>query len=155
MKTMRNLILAGMALVCLCVSRPALAGPPTTAAATPPTTVVPNNDTDLNRDLTGVPASIKDLIIGFDKTRDKFLAQQAVLLAKLKNATTDAERDRIRAELQDNRAAFLDALRDYRGQLKTELAALKSKISHAEFLRIVDAAHDAATEGGAYHHKGN
>jgi hypothetical protein len=57
--------------------------------------------------------------------------------------------------LQDNRQAFLDALKDFRSQLKDDLTALKGKISHAEFLRIIDAAHDAATEGGLNHHKGN
>jgi cytochrome oxidase Cu insertion factor (SCO1/SenC/PrrC family) len=117
--------------------------------------VVPHDDKDLYRDLRGAPADIKILIISFDKTRDTFLAQQAVLLAKLKNATTDAERAAIREQLQDNRQAFLAALKDFRSTLKEDLAALKGKISHEEFLRIIDAAHDAATEGGIGHHKGH
>lgn len=153
MKTI-HLIFVAVALACLCGARPAFADPPTTAAAVPPPVVVPNG-TSAHSDLGGVPDNIKNLIVGFDQTRDKFLAQQAVLLAKLKNATTDVERDRIRQELQQNRQSFLDALKDFRGQLKDRLAALKGKISHAEFLRIVDAAHDAATEGGYYRHKGH
>jgi hypothetical protein len=43
---------------------------------------------------------------------------QNLLLIQLKNATTAAERQQIRAELQANRKAFLDALRDFRQQLK-------------------------------------
>jgi hypothetical protein len=151
-----HLILAGLLLACLAGLVPALAAPPATAAAVPPPVVVPNaSGTGPHTDLTGVPDNIKGLIVGFDQTRDKFLNQQAILVAKLKNAVTDAERDKIRQQLQDNRQAFLDALKDFRGQLKDRLADLKNKISHAEFLHIVDAAHDAATEGGAFHHKGN
>jgi hypothetical protein len=149
MKTIRYLILTGITVVSLCGPRAILAQ----ASTTPPVTVVPHDDKDLYRDLRGAPADIKTLIVGFDQTRDKFLAEQAVLLAKLKNATTAAEREAIRDQLQNNRQAFLDALKDFRTQLKDDLAALKGKISHAEFLRIIDAAHDAATEGGLKHHK--
>ena len=153
MKTIRRLLLAGMAAAGLISPRLLLAQSAT--PTTPPPVVVPHDDRDLYRDLRGVPDPIKDLIVNFDQTRDKFLAAQAVLLAKLKNATTDAERDRIREQLQDNRQAFLDALKDFRSDLKADLEALKGKISHEEFLRIIDAAHDAAGEGGPNHHKGH
>jgi hypothetical protein len=154
MKTI-HLILAGLLLACLSGGSLAVADPPTTATAATPPVVVPGSSTGGHGDLSGVPDNLKTLIVGFDQTRDKFLAQQAVLLAKLKNATTDVEREKIRQQLQDNRQSFLDALKNFRGQLKDRLTALKGKVSHAEFLRIVDAAHDAATEGGAFHHKGN
>lgn len=154
MKTI-HFILAGLVLACLSGASPVFAQPATTATATPPPVVVPNSGAGDHGGLSSVPDNIKGLIVGFDQTRDKFLAQQAVLLAKLKNATTDVEREKIRQELQENRQSFLDSLKDFRAQLKDRLAALKGKISHSEFLRIVDAAHDAATEGGAFHHKGN
>jgi hypothetical protein len=93
--------------------------------------------------------------VDFAVTRDKFLAQQDLLLLKLSNATTPEEREKIREQLQDNRQAFLDSLKDFRTQLKDDLEALKGKISHEEFLRIIDAAHDAVTEGGIGHHKGH
>ncbi len=95
------------------------------------------------------------MIRNFDATRDSFLAAQNLLQIKLRNATTATERQQIRAELQANREAFLAALRAFRQQLKTELAALKGKISHEEFLRIIDAAHNAAAEGGLNHHRGH
>jgi hypothetical protein len=156
MKSIRYLILAGITIASLCAPRmvSAQATPPTTPPTTPPV-VVPHDDKDLYRDLRGAPQDVKDLIIGFDQTRDGYLAQQAVLLAKLKNATTPQEREAIRDLLQDNRQAFLASLKDFRGQLKDELTALKGKISHEEFERIIDAAHDAATEGGFDHHKGH
>jgi hypothetical protein len=150
MKTIRYLILTGISVACLCGPRAAWAQATTTTPV-----VVPHDDTDLYQDLRGAPKDIQTLIVSFDQTRDKYLAAQDLLLAKLKNATTAEEREKIREQLQDNRQAFLDALKDFRSQLKDDLVALKGKISHAEFLRIIDAAHDAATEGGLNHHKGN
>ena len=80
----------------------------------------------------------------------------AVLLAKLNNPnTTPAEAAAIREQLQDNRQAFLDLLKSFRTKLEDDLTALKGKISHEEFLRIINAAHEAATEGGFDHHKGH
>jgi hypothetical protein len=146
MKIIRKLLVAGMAVAGLCAPLAVKADDPTTTTPT----VVPHDG-----DLAGVPADIKTLIVDFAATRDVYLAKQDLLLAKLKLATTDAERDAIREQLQDNRQAFLEALADFRTQLKDDLLALKGKISHAEFLRIIDAAHDAATEGGAGHHKGH
>jgi hypothetical protein len=151
MKTIRYLILAGITVASLCGPRTVWAQ----AGSTPPVVVVPDNDRDLYQDLRGAPKDIQVLIISFDQTRDKYLAEQDLLLIKLKNATTAEEREKIREQLQDNRQAFLEALTDFREQLKDELVALKGKISHAEFLRIIDAAHDAATEGGIGHHKGH
>jgi ABC-type transporter MlaC component len=103
----------------------------------------------------GVPKEIQSLIDTFNKARDQFLAQQAALLAQLKSATTASEREQIRLQVQANRQSFLATLKDFREQLKAELAALKGKISHEEFLRIIDAAHNAQTEGGIGHHKGH
>ena len=150
MKSIRYLILAGITAASLYSPRVVLAD----GTGAPPV-VVPHGDRDLLQDLRGAPDDIKALIIGFDKTRDKYLAQQRLLLIKLKNATTPEERERIREQLQQNRQAFLEALKDFRAELKEDLVALKGKISHQEFLRIIDAAHDAATEGGLRHHKGH
>lgn len=151
MRTTWYLILAGFALICVGAGQRVLGAPPTTIPPVSPPSKVQN----VGPDLQGVPDNIKTLILGFDQTRDKFLAQQSVLLAKLKGATTDADRDKIREQLQQNRQAFLDSLKDFRNQLKDQITALKGKISHTEFLRIVDATHDAATEGGPKHHRGN
>jgi hypothetical protein len=152
MKAGRYLILTGIAVVSLCAPHSAWAQPNATPpGATPPVVVVPQNGTDLG----AVPKGIKTLILSFDVMRDHYLAEQNILLIKLKNATTAAERQQIREKLQANRQAFLDALKDFRQQLKDELTALKGKISHEEFLRIIDAAHNAITEGGLSHHKGH
>ncbi len=150
MKVFRCLILSGVTLASLCGPRTAWA-----QAGTTNPVVVPHDDKDLYRDLRGAPDNIKTLIVSFDQTRDKYLAEQRLLLIKLKKAATPEERERIRALLQANRQAFLEALKTFRAELKVDLAALRGKISHQEFLRIIDAAHDAATEGGIGHHRGH
>jgi hypothetical protein len=155
MKMIRCLILTVIAVASLWSPRVLPAQSTSATAPTTTPTVVPNNDQDLYRDLRGAPQDIKTLIISFDQTRDKYLAAQAVLLAELKKAVTDAERDKLRQALQNNRQAFLDELKDFRSDLKTELAALKGKISHVEFERVIGAAHDAAAEGGPKEHRGH
>jgi len=151
MKAVRYLILTAVAVAILWASPRGWAQVSSTPNAAHPLVVVPPNATDP----VSVPPAIKALINNFNLAREKFLAAQNLLIIKLKHATTATEREQIRSELQANRKAWLDALRDVREQLKTELAALKGKISHEEFLRIIDAAHNAGIEGGLNHHRGH
>jgi hypothetical protein len=113
--------------------------------APPPPTVIPqdHNSRDLLRDLKGAPDNVKTLILNFDQVADKYLQQQRLLLLKLKNATTAAQRGAIRDQLQLNRQAFLDELRSFRQELRTDLQDLRGRITHAEVLRILEAAKDA------------
>jgi hypothetical protein len=155
MKTIRKLILAGFTLASLYGATSALAqtsvggSSPTNSGTGTGTAVAPASGTS------GVPDKLKPLIASFEKTRDKYLKEQDLLLIKLSNATTPGERAQIRAALQANRAAFQLELKASQEQLKNQLTALKGKISHEEFLRIIDAAYNAATEGGLDHHKGH
>jgi hypothetical protein len=134
-----------------------LAADTLTPGAPPPTppTVVPQDrdDRDLQRDLRGVPDSVKGLILTFDQTRDKFLQQQNLLLIKLRHASTLEEQEQLRQQLQSNRQDFLAELKSFREELRHDLQALKGKISHAEFGRIIDAAHNASG-GGGHRHRG-
>ena len=122
-----------------------LCPPATLAQSTTPPTVVPQDrdDRDLLRDLQGAPDNVKTLILAFDQVADKYLMQQRMLLLKLKNATTPEQRQAIREQLQDNRQAFLAELKTFRQDLRSDLVALKGKITHAEVLRILDAAKGA------------
>ncbi len=153
MKAARYLILTVMTVASLFASPNVWAQASSTAGSNgaPPVAVAPPSAFDLG----GVPRGIRGMITSFDLTRDHFLAQQNLLQIQLRNATTATERQQIRAQLQANREAFLAALRDFRQELKTELTALKGKISHEEFLRIIDAAHNASIEGGLNHHRGH
>ena len=157
MKLFRILLTLGAAVANLVCPRAVLAADPTVpvASTTTPTMVVPQgrDDGDLQRDLRGVPDSVKNLILTFDQTRDKFLEQQRLMLIKLQHATTPDEQEQLRTQLQANRQEFLAELKSFREELRTDLQALKGKISHGEFGRIIDAAHDAST-GGGHRHRG-
>jgi hypothetical protein len=123
-----------------------------TTPITPPTVVSQDRSgSNLQQDLRGVPDNVKTLISTFDQTRDKYLQQQQLLLAKLHNTSTPQERDQVRQQLQANRQEFLADLKTFRQELSSDLKSLRGKISHAEFGRVVDAAHDAATQGGHRH----
>lgn len=147
MRTLRILLAASTAAASL-ISAPMLR-----AQVTPPPTVVPQDrsDKDLLRDLQGAPKDIQTLILSFDQQRDQYLQQQRQLLIKLKNATTDQEREAIRDQLQANRREFLADLKTFRQDLKTDIKADKANITHAELRRILDAARDAATDGSPRH----
>lgn len=84
-----------------------------------------------------IPADIQDLVKKFEAERSVFLTEQAALLAKLKNATTPAQRAAIRAALEDDRQDFLADLKKFREQLKDEVQALKGKLNNPELARLV------------------
>jgi hypothetical protein len=129
------------------------ANPPANATASGPISVSPAAAGGFAP--AAVPKEIQSLIETFNQTRDQYLAQQSALLVQLKHATTPSEREQIRFQVQANRQSFLETLKTFREQLKDELAALKLKISHEEFVRIIDAAQNAQKEGGIGHHKGH
>jgi hypothetical protein len=146
MKLFRILLTSAAAVANLVCPRCVLA-----ADTAGPTTVVPQGDRNLNRDLRGVPDNVKTLIMTFDQTRDKYLQQQSLLQAKLRHAATPEQQDQIRQQIQANRQDFLSELKSFRDELRNDLEDLKGKMGHAEFGRIIDAAHDLTTQGGHRH----
>ena len=143
MKTIRTLLATSAVGICLLGGRSLLADDP----PTPPPVVVPpdRDDRDLMRDLKNAPEPVKTLILSFDATRDKYLAEQRTLLKELRGATPD-QRAKIREQLQGNRQAFLAELKSFRQDLRKDLQDLKGEISHREVLRILEAARDAARD---------
>lgn len=138
----------------LAFPRSVFAADPTTSASGPATVVPPNTTGgDLSTQLRGVPDSVKTLILTFDQTRDKYLQKQRLLLIQLHRAVSPDEQAQVRQQLQFNRQDFLSDLKGFREELRTDLQALKGKLGHAEFGRIIDAAHSAST-GGGHHHRG-
>jgi hypothetical protein len=152
MKAIRHFIRAIIAAATLLASRGIEAQTTGTSASTSSNVVLVTRNSP---NLAGVPTGVRDLITGFELLRDQFLATQDALSVQLRHATTASEREQIRLKLQANRDAFLAALRGFRQQLQEELTALKGKISHEEFLRVIDEAHNAAAEGGLSHHRGH
>jgi flagellar basal body-associated protein FliL len=149
MKGLRVLLVAGVVAVTLVCPRLTSAGEPGTHA-----TVVAQDPSDKNlqQQLKGVPENVKNLILNFNAARDQFLQNQQALQMERGKAATPAERELIRIQLQANRKQFLEELKQYQDQLRDDLQQLKSKMSHAEFLRVIDAAHGAGTGS---RHKGH
>jgi hypothetical protein len=103
MKILRTLLVTSAVGMCLLGGRSLMAD----TVVTPPVVVPPDrDDRDLNRDLKNAPELVKALIVTFDATRDKFLAEQRELRRKLRSATTEDMREKIREQLQDNRRLF-------------------------------------------------
>ncbi len=132
MKILRNLTLAGalgLALVAGSVRADTNSTPP----------VVVDKDKD------GVPAELKEiktLVKSFEAKRDAYVEAQKDLLAKLKNATTEEQREAIREQLQDNRQAFLAELRDFRQDLRHELTEIRQIIHNHELERLLEQVKD-------------
>lgn len=89
----------------------------------------------------GVPADlkeIKELVAAFEVKRDAYVEAQKDLLAQLKNATTEQQREIIRAQLQQNRQVFLDELHDLRVDIRHELEEIRHTIHNQELQRLLD-----------------
>jgi hypothetical protein len=97
-----------------------------------------------------LPAEVQALLKAFEAKRDAYQATQKDLLAQLKNATTPGQREVIRAQLQDNRQAFLADVRDFREELRQEIRDIKGKINNDELKRLID----HGTSGADGHHHG-
>src|SRR5437016_1833629 len=124
MKLLKPLLMTSAVALCLLTGRTVLADD-STPTTTPPVVLPPDrDDRDLMRDLKNVPDPVKSLILNFDETRDKYLADQKALLAKLKGATPE-EREKLREQLQANRQAFLAELKTFREDLRKDLQDLK------------------------------
>jgi len=145
MKTFRILLTIGAAAASLISPRLVFADATVTAVPQDP------NGAGLLNELKGVPPNIKALILNFDQISDKYLQQQKVLLLKLKNATTAAEREALRTALQENRQDFLAELKIFRQDLRADLQALKGELTHKEVLRILEAAKQAIGPTGPAH----
>jgi hypothetical protein len=102
-----------------------------------------------------IPAELKEikaLVTAFEVKRDAYVAEQKALLAKLKNATTDAQRNVIRGQLQDNRQQFMAELRNFREDLHHELQEIKQIVHSQELKRLLQDADPTATS--PHNHKG-
>ena len=86
-----------------------------------------------------VSPEVKALIDQFKAAREKFLADQSALKAKLKGAT-EAERQTIRDQLQTNRQAFNEQNKALREQIRERIKEVRAQLHDS---RQVDAAGNA------------
>jgi hypothetical protein len=119
------------------LAKSALADGTNTSVKPPVVSVAPNATT--------LPPQIQSLLGDYQAAREKYLAQQQVLLQKLKGAT-EAQRNQIRAQLQADRQAFLAQVAAFRQQLRQEITALEVKIHNQELNRLINSG-----QGGGGH----
>ena len=80
----------------------------------------------------------------FELSRDSYLREQAQLRKRLDGAATEAERERVRALIKDQREAWLRRMRELRAQSKDRVLELRRQLpSKGE---VLDAARENARE---------
>jgi len=94
------------------------------------------------------PPELRSRLRSFETQRESYLAQEAQLRRQLRGATTDQDRERLRAQIVGLREELLDKARAYKEETRTRLEELKSELpKHREAL---DAAKEAAKDAAAH-----
>ena len=89
---------------------------------------------------------IKVRLQRFELLREKYLADERELKRRLRAATDDQDRQRIRESIKERREAWLDLARSFREQARERLVDLKDMLpQHRE---VLDAARESAQQGG-------
>ena len=90
-----------------------------------------------------LPQDIRDRLEQFERVRAAYLAEQRELQRRLRGAT-DADRDQIREQIRERRAAWLEQFRAFRQEARERLTELRDALpGHREAL---DAARDNARQ---------
>jgi len=91
---------------------------------------------------------LRSRLHSFESQRESYLAQEAQLRKQLRGATTDQDRERLRAQIVGLREELQDKARAYREETRTRLEELKAELpKHKEAL---DAAKEAAKDAAAH-----
>ena len=78
---------------------------------------------------------VRDRLARFEKIRDAYLHEQEELRRRLRGATTDADRERIREQIKQSIEAWRERSRNLREELKDRLATLREQMpTRAEVL---------------------
>jgi F0F1-type ATP synthase epsilon subunit len=109
--------------------------------------------TDLGINLSPGPAAVdrqnltpavKERVQRFELSRDAYQREQEQLKKRLNGAATEAERERVRALIKDQREAWLRRMRELHAQSKDRIAELRRQLpSKGE---VLDAARENARE---------
>lgn len=75
-----------------------------------------------------LPPEIKSKVLRFEKLREAYLDRQQDLLRKLRGATTDADRNKYRAQLQTLRDEWLEKARSFREEARARIRDFQSDL---------------------------
>ena len=95
------------------------------------------------------PPELKLRLRSFESLREIYLAQEE-LRKKLRAATSDQDRERLRAQLQVLRDEWLDKSRAFKEETRTRLEEMKPELS-LKYRDALDAAKQNALEAAAEH----
>ncbi len=91
------------------------------------------------------PPELKQRLRSFESLREMYLARQEELVKKLRGASTDQDRDRLRAQLQVLRDEWLDNARAFKEETRTRIEELKGELS-PKYKEALDAAKQNALD---------
>jgi hypothetical protein len=105
---------------------------------------IPSNSIDRQK----LAPDIKERIRRFEAIREAYRKEQDALFAKEKGASTEAERERVRALIKERREAWLARSRALREEARDRLRELRTQLpSRSEVLDAArESVRDAATE---------
>jgi hypothetical protein len=94
------------------------------------------------------PPELKLRLRSFESLREIYLARQEELKKKWRGATTDQDRERLRAQLLVLREDWLDKARAFKEETRTRLEELKGELS-PKYREILDEARQRALDAAA------
>jgi len=95
------------------------------------------------------PPELKQRLRSFESLREIYLAQDE-LRKKLRTATTDQDRERLRAQMQVLRDEWLDKSRAFKEETRTRVEELKGELS-PKYREALDEARQRALDAAAEH----
>src|SRR5262245_17052253 len=86
------------------------------------------------------PPELKLRLRSFESLRETYLARQEELVKKFRGASTDQDRERLRAQLQALRDEWLDRARAFNEEARTRLEEIKKGELSPKYREALDAA---------------
>jgi hypothetical protein len=75
-----------------------------------------------------LPTEIKDRLRRFETARDRYVKEEQAFIKRLRGASTEEERERIRAQLDKQRQALLDRAKMLREDVNKRLEDIRSRL---------------------------
>lgn len=98
-----------------------------------------------------LPAAIKERLLKFEASREAYLKEQELMKKRLLGATTEAERERIRAALRDQRDAWLRRAKTMREEARERARELRARLPSMN--EVIENARENAREAAVQNRK--
>ncbi|MBK7999172.1 MAG: hypothetical protein IPK15_10785 [Verrucomicrobia bacterium] len=98
-----------------------------------------------------LPLAIKERLLRFEVSREAYLKEQEQMKKRLLGATTEAERDRIRASMREQRDAWLRRAKAMREEARERARELRTQLPSMN--EVIENARENAREAAAQNRK--